>query len=64
MTESEVQKKLLEFNSDQQAKRVRKYYNQKSFMEILSKSRNENTHSFLSPGCWAMKRFVSRTNRP
>lgn len=45
MTEKEIENKLLEFNSDQQAKRVRKYYNQKSFMEILSKSRNENTHS-------------------
>ena len=41
------------FNSDPQAKIIRNYYNRKSFMEILSKSRNENTHSaFIA---WLLK---------
>ena len=45
MTNKEIESKLLTFNSDPQAKKIRNYYNRKSFMEILSKSRNENTHS-------------------
>lgn len=50
MTNKEIESKLLTFNSDPQAIIIRNYYNRKSFMEILSKSRNENTHRRLA--CW------------
>jgi hypothetical protein len=53
MKYEEVQKKLLKFNSDPEAQTIREYYNHKSFLEILSKSRSETTHSaFLA---WLLK---------
>ena len=45
MNYSDIQSKLLEFNSDQSTKSIRDYYTRKSFLEILSKTRNETTHS-------------------
>lgn len=45
MTNKEIESKLLTFNSDPQTKAIRDFYNRKSFFEVLSKSRNENTHS-------------------
>ena len=45
MTANEINNKLLSFNSDPQTKAIRDFYNRKSFFEVLSKSRNENTHS-------------------
>ena len=45
MDYKEIQNKLLTYNSDQSTKSIRDYYTRKSFLEILSKSRNETTHS-------------------
>ena len=42
---AEIQKKLSEFNRDPKIQAIREYYTKKSFIEILSKSRNETTHS-------------------
>ncbi len=53
MEYAKVQEKLFEFNSDPEAQTIREYYNHKSFLEILSKSRSETTHSaFLA---WLLK---------
>lgn len=40
-----IQEKLLEFNSDLSTQQIRDFYTKKSFLEIVSKSRNEATHS-------------------
>ena len=40
-----IQEKLLDFNSDQSTQMIRDFYTKKSFLEIMSKSRNESTHS-------------------
>lgn len=45
MTYADIQNRLLAFNSDQETQAIRDFYTKKSFLEILSKSRNETTHS-------------------
>lgn len=53
MDYTEIQEKLFQFNSDQNAQAIREYYSKKTFLEILSKSRSETTHSaFLA---WLLK---------
>ena len=64
MTSKEIQDKLVVFNGDQATQAIREYYNNKSFLEILSKSRNESTHSaFLA---WLLQgdRFNHKENAP
>lgn len=36
---------IIRFNADPSVKSIRDYYSVKSFMEIISKSRNETAHS-------------------
>jgi hypothetical protein len=64
MTYNEIQNGLLAFNNDQTTQAIREYYNNKSFLEILSKSRNESTHSaFLA---WLLQgdRFNQKEDAP
>ena len=64
MTYNEIQNRLLDFNGNQGTQAIREYYNNKSFLEILSKSRNESTHSaFLA---WLLQgdRFNQKGNAP
>jgi hypothetical protein len=53
MDYTEIQEELFKFNSDQDTQAIREYYSKKTFLEILSRSRSETTHSaFLS---WLLK---------
>lgn len=40
-----VKEQIFRFNSNELNKKLKGFYNRKSFLEIISKARNENTHS-------------------
>ena len=64
MTYSEIQKLLLDYNSNPDTQSIRNYYSNKSFFEVISKTRDEGTHSaFLA---WLLKgeEITSKQDKP